>query len=387
MNAIAITDSVKYAGVDDRTIDLFESQYVVPNGVSYNSYVIIDEKTAVLDSVDKRAAEQWLANLEAALGGKTPDYLIVSHLEPDHSGSIMRFAEKYPSAQLVMSARAQSMLPQFFTQDMRGRCTAVKEGDELCLGAHTLVFVMAPMVHWPEVMVTYEKSEKILFSADAFGKFGALDADEDWTCEARRYYCNIVGKYGAQVQALLKKAAALDIRTICPLHGPILKENLSYYIDKYAVWSSYEAEEAGIFIAYASIHGNTAAAAEELARILRSKGAPKVTTADLAREDMAEAVEDAFRYDRLVLASATYDAGLFPCMESFLAHLKSKNYQKRTVGIIENGSWAPAAARLMAEQLSGMKDIAVLAPTVTIKSTLNAESAAQLEALACALLA
>ena len=381
-----ITDTVKYVGVDDKTIDLFESQYVVPNGVSYNSYVILDDKVAVMDSVDLRAGTEWFSNLDEVLEGREPDYLVVNHLEPDHSGNIQNFMEKYPKAQLVLSVKAQSMLSQFFTLDMNERCIAVKEGDELNLGSHTLTFVMAPMVHWPEVMVTYEKNEKILFSADGFGKFGALDTEEDWACEARRYYFNIVGKYGMQVQALLKKAAALDIRIICPLHGPVLTDNLSYYIDKYNTWSSYMPEDQGILIACASIHGNTMKAAEKLAEMLRTKGAPKVVVADLAREDMAEVIEDAFRYDKMVLAAATYDAGIFPCMESFLLHLKSKNYQKRTVGIIENGSWAPMAGKIMKEILTGMKEIAVLEPVVTIKSTLNADSTAALETLCEALL-
>ena len=381
-----ITDTVKYVGVDDKTIDLFESQYVVPNGVSYNSYVILDDKVAVMDSVDLRAGTEWFSNLDEVLEGREPDYLVVNHLEPDHSGNIQNFMEKYPKTQLVLSVKAQSMLSQFFTLDMNERCIAVKEGDELNLGSHTLTFVMAPMVHWPEVMVTYEKNEKILFSADGFGKFGALDTEEDWACEARRYYFNIVGKYGMQIQALLKKAAVLDIRTICPLHGPVLTENLSYYIDKYNTWSSYMPEDQGILIACASIHGNTMKAAEKLAEMLRAKGAPKVVVADLAREDMAEVIEDAFRYDKMVLAAATYDAGIFPCMESFLLHLKSKNYQKRTVGIIENGSWAPMAGKIMKEILTGMKEIAVLEPVVTIKSTLNADSIAALETLCEALL-
>ncbi len=381
-----ITDAVFYVGVDDKTIDLFESQYIVPDGVSYNSYVIKDDKIAVMDSVDKRATDEWFANLDRALAGKEPDYLVVNHLEPDHAGNIQTFMEKYPAAQLVVNARAQGMLPQFFTLDMSGRCVVVKEGDELCLGSHTLTFIMAPMVHWPEVMVTYEKSEKILFSADGFGKFGAFDTTEDWACEARRYYFNIVGKYGMQVQALLKKTAALDIQIICPLHGPVLRENLSYYLDKYNTWSSYTPEDKGILVAYASIHGNTKEAAEELAKMLSAKGAPKVVVSDLAREDMAEVIEDAFRYDRMVLAASTYDAGVFPCMESFLAHLKSKNYQKRTVGIIENGTWAPMAGKLIKETLSGMKEINVLEPVVTIKSTLNDDSRAQLEALAGALI-
>ena len=385
MKNITITDTIQYAGVDDKTIDLFESQYVVPNGVSYNSYVIMDDKIAVMDSVDTRAEKEWFDNLDDILDGRLPDYLVVSHLEPDHAGNIQKFMEKYPQAQIVVNAKSLSMLPQFFTLDMSGRSVVVKEGDELNLGTHTLTFVMAPMVHWPEVMVSYEKTEKVLFAADAFGKFGALDTDEDWACEARRYYFNIVGKYGMQVQALLKKAAALDIRIICPLHGPILTENLDYYLGKYQTWSSYEPEDKGILIAYASIHGNTKAAAEKLAELLQKKGAEKVVVSDLARDDMAEVIEDAFRYDRLVLAAATYDAGVFPCMESLLAHLKSKNYQKRTVGIIENGSWAPMAGKVMKESLSQMKEITILEPMVTIKSTLNEASAAQLEQLAQAL--
>lgn len=387
MQGVIVTDSIKYVGVNDRDIDLFESQYVVPNGVSYNSYVILDEKVAVMDSVDKRGTTEWFANLEEVLAGRKPDYLVVNHLEPDHSGNIQSFLEKYPDAQIVSNAKAISMIPQFFSIDVSGRSVTVKEGDELSLGNHVLTFVMAPMVHWPEVMVTYDKTEKVLFSADAFGKFGALDAREDWACEARRYYFNIVGRYGAQVQMLLKKAAALDIQIICPLHGPILTENLSYYLDKYQIWSSYTPENEGIVIAYASIHGNTKQAALKLASMLEEKGAKKVTCFDLARDDMAEAVEDAFRYDKMVLASATYDAGLFPCMESFLSHLKSKNYQKRTVGVIENGSWAPMAGKLMTEGLKAMKELTVLEPVVTIKSTLNAQSMEQLEQLAQALLA
>lgn len=386
MQKIMITDTVTYAGADDKTIDLFESQYVVPNGVSYNSYVILDDKAAVMDSVDLRAGTEWFSNLDEVLEGREPDYLVVSHLEPDHSGNIQNFMEKYPKAQLVLSVKAQSMLPQFFTLDMQERCIAVKEGDELNLGSHILTFIMAPMVHWPEVMVTYEKNEQILFSADGFGKFGALDTEEDWACEARRYYFNIVGKYGMQVQALLKKAAALDIRIICPLHGPVLTDNISYYIDKYNTWSSYMPEDQGILIACASIHGNTMKAAEKLAKMLRAKGAPGVVVADLARADMAEVIEDAFRYDKMVLAAATYDAGIFPCMESFLSHLKSRNYQKRTVGIIENGSWAPMAGKIMKEIMTGMKEITVLEPVVTIKSTLNADSDITLEALCDALL-
>lgn len=387
MAKITVTDTIRYIGVDDKTIDLFESQYIVPNGVSYNSYIILDDKIAVMDSVDERGTDGWFANLEEALAGRMPDYLVVSHLEPDHAGNIAVFAEKYPDAQLVLSAKAQSMLPQFFTQDMSDRCVVVKEGDELSLGSHTLTFIMAPMVHWPEVMVTYEKSEKVLFSADGFGKFGALDTDEDWACEARRYYFNIVGKYGMQVQGLLKKAAALDIQVICPLHGPVLSENIGYYIDKYNTWSSYTPEDQGILIAFASVHGNTGVVAKKLADMLREMGAPKVAVADLARDDMAEVIEDAFRYDRLVLASVTYDAGLFPCMDSLLSRLKSKNYQKRTVGLIENGSWAPMAGKIMKEALAAMKEITILEPVVTVKSTLNAESETQLRALAQALLA
>ena len=387
MEKVTVTDTIKYIGVNDKTIDLFESQYVVPNGVSYNSYIILDDKIAVMDSVDERGTEGWFANLEEALAGRLPDYLVVDHLEPDHAGNIAVFAEKYPGAQLVLSAKAQSMLPQFFAQDMSDKCVVVKEGDELCLGSHTLTFIMAPMVHWPEVMVTYEKSEKVLFSADGFGKFGALDTEEDWACEARRYYFNIVGRYGMQVQALLKKASALEIQAICPLHGPVLKENLGYYIDKYNTWSSYTPEDQGILIAYASIHGNTAAAAKKLGDMLQEMGEPKVVVSDLAREDMAEVIEDAFRYDKIVLASATYDAGLFPCMESLLSHLKSKNYQKRTAGLIENGSWAPMAGKLMKDALAGMREITVLEPVVSIKSTLNASSEEQLRALAEALMA
>ncbi len=385
MQNITITDTIQYLGVDDKEIDLFESQYVVPDGVSYNSYAIMDEKVAIMDSVDERATESWFANLDKVLGERLPDYLVVSHLEPDHAGNMQKFMERYPNAQLVVNAKALSMLPQFFTLDMSARSIVVKEGDELSLGKHVLTFVMAPMVHWPEVMVTYDKTEKVLFSADAFGKFGALDVEADWACEARRYYFNIVGKYGMQVQALLKKAAALDIRIICPLHGPILKDDLSYYLGKYQVWSSYEPEDKGVLIAYASIHGNTKAAAEKLAKLLEERGAEKVVLSDLSREDMAEVIEDAYRYDRMVLASATYDAGLFPCMDSFLAHLKAKNYQKRTVGIMENGSWAPMAGKCMKESLAQMKEITVLEPTVTIKSTLNEASNAQLEALAEAL--
>ena len=382
MKDIVISDAVKYIGADDKDLDLFESQYIVPNGVSYNSYVILDEKIAVMDTIDTRKTDEWKENLERVLDGRTPDYLVVSHLEPDHAGSIKEFADKYPEAKIVASTKAIAMLPQFFEiADLADRAVAVKEGEELSLGSHTLQFFMAPMVHWPEVMVEYEKSEKILFSADGFGKFGALDADEDWTCEARRYYFNIVGKYGAQVQALLKKAATLDIQTICPLHGPILKENLGYYIGKYMTWSSYEPEDDGVLVAYASIHGNTAKAAKKLADMLRAEGVEKVVVSDLAREDMAEVIEDAFRYDRMVLCAASYDGGVFSCMQDFLNHLQSKAYQKRTVGILENGSWAPCAARTMKTILSTMKDVTIVEPTVTIMSTMKESDYPAMEAL------
>lgn len=385
MSDVKISDSVIYIGVDDKDIDLFESQYKVPNGVSYNSYLILDEKTAVMDTVDMRVSDEWFENLEKALNGGEPDYLIVSHLEPDHAGNIKKAADKYPQMKIVVNSKSQAMLNQFF-EIPEDRLLIVKEGEELSLGSHTLQFFMAPMVHWPEVMVEYEKSEKILFSADGFGKFGALDTDEDWACEARRYYFNIVGKYGAQVQALLKKASALDIRTICPLHGPILKENLEYYIGKYMIWSSYEPEDKGILIAYASIHGNTAKAAKKFKEILESKGAPKVAITDLARDDMAEAIEDAFRYDRMILAAASYDAGVFPCMEDFLHHLKSKAYQNRTVGFIENGSWAPSAARTMKAIVEQMKNISTVEPVVTIKSTMKDSDVENMEKLADAIL-
>ena len=336
-----------------------------------------------MDTIDTRKTDEWKENLERVLDGRTPDYLVVSHLEPDHAGSIKEFADKYPETKIVASAKAIAMLPQFFEiADLADRAVAVKEGEELSLGSHTLQFFMAPMVHWPEVMVEYEKSEKILFSADGFGKFGALDADEDWACEARRYYFNICGKYGVQVQNLLKKAAGLDIEIICPLHGPILKENLGYYIGLYDTWSKYEPENEGILIAYASIHGNTAAAAKKLAEILEAKGAPKVVVADLSRDDMAEVIEDAFRYDRLVLAAATYDAGIFPCMEDFLHHLKAKNYQKRKVAFMENGSWAPMAAKIMKGIVEGFKNIEMVDPVVTIKSTMNDENIKTMEELA-----
>lgn len=372
MSNITISDAVKYIGADDTTLDLFESQYIIPNGVSYNSYVIIDEKTAVMDTVDARKTDEWFANLENTLGDIKPAYLIISHLEPDHSANIKLFADKYPDAKLILSAKAKAMLPQFFDiKNLDERCITVAEGEELDLGVHKLHFYMAPMVHWPEVMVEYESTEKILFSADGFGKFGALSADEDWACEARRYYFNIVGKYGAPVQALLKKAATLDIATICPLHGPILKDNLSYYIGKYATWSSYEPEDDGVLVACASIHGNTKAAALKMVDILKENGAKKVAFTDLTRDDMAEAIEDAFRYSKLIVAGASYDGGVFPPMEDFLNRLSHKAYQKRTVGIIENGSWAPVAAKSMKAILDTMKDISVCNNTVTIKSTMK----------------
>lgn len=377
-----ISDSVVYVGVDDKCIDLFESQYVVPNGVSYNSYLIKDEKCVVMDSVDSRETYQWLENLEKALEGRTPDYLVVQHMEPDHSGSLKVIAEKYPDMKFVGNAKTFVMMGQFFDYDFSDRTVTVKEGDTLELGKHTLKFIMAPMVHWPEVMVTYDTADKILFSADGFGKFGTLDTDEDWACEARRYYFNIVGKYGAQVQALLKKASSLEINTICPLHGPILTENLGYYIDKYNTWSSYEPEDKGIVIAYASIHGNTGIAARKFAEILESKGAEKVSVFDLSRDDMAEAIEDAFRYDRLVLAGASYDGGVFPCMEDFLNRLAHKNYKKRTIAIIENGTWAPSATRAMKAIVETMKDITLCENTVTIKSTLKESDMPQLVSLA-----
>ncbi len=382
MKDTKISESVLYIGVDDKTLDLFESQYIIPNGVSYNSYVIMDEKIAVMDTVDKRKADEWFENLDKALNGKAPDYLVISHLEPDHAANIQKAAEKYPEMKLVGNKKTFAMLPQFFDMTFDGRTVEVGEGDTLSLGSHTLTFIMAPMIHWPEVMVAYESTEKILFSADGFGKFGALDADEDWTCEARRYYFNIVGKYGAPVQTLLKKAAALDIKTICPLHGPILKENLEYYINKYDTWSSYKPEDEGIFIAYASIHGNTAQAAIQLKEMLEAKGAKKVAITDLTRDDMAEAVEDAFRYDKLVVAASTYDGGLFPCMEDFLLHLKAKAYQNRKAAIIENGSWAPAAGKKMREYLESMKNIEICEKSVSIKSTVKPETVAAMEEMA-----
>ena len=382
-----LSDKIFYIGTDDKTIDLFEGQYIVPNGISYNSYVIKDEKIAVMDTVDLRKSDEWLSHLKVVLADRMPDYLVVLHMEPDHAGSIEKFLKTYPSAKVVSNAKTFQMITQFFEElDLTTRQIIVAEGDTLSLGEHCLSFVMAPMVHWPEVMFAYETKEKVLFSADAFGKFGALDTDEEWDCEARRYYINIVGKYGASVQNVLKKAAQLDIQKIYPLHGPMLTENLEYYLNKYHIWSSYQPEDRGILIAYASIYGHTKAVAEKLKDMLLQKGASKVVLTDLARSDMAEAVEDAFRYSHLVLASVTYDGGLFPCMESFIHHLKSKNFQNRTVALIENGSWAPMAAKKMAEELSGLKDITVLPEKVTIKSAFKKADTEQLEQLATALL-
>lgn len=378
-----VTESIRYIGADDRTIDLFESQYIVPKGISYNSYLIIDDKTAVMDTVDFRCSDEWLENLKDKLEGREVNYLIVSHVEPDHSGGIEKLLELYPNMIIVGNQKTFGMLKQFFKFDLGNRALEVKEGDILSLGSHTLQFYMAPMVHWPEVMVTYEQKEKALFSADGFGKFGVLaEEDEDWACEARRYYFNIVGKYGVPVQGLLKKVSGLDIKYICPLHGPVLKDNLSYYINLYNTWSSYKPETKGVFIAYASIHGNTAKAAEKFAEMLRDNGEEKVVVTDLARADIAEAVEDAFRYDRMVLAAASYDAGVFPCMQKFLNHLQTKAYQKRRVALIENGSWAPTAARTMGGILESMKDIEIIEPTVTIKSSMNEESEKMLRELA-----
>lgn len=374
MNNITISESIKYIGVDDTTLDLFESQYIVPNGVSYNSYLILDEKIAVMDTVDARKTKEWFENLDKELKEHVPDYLIVSHLEPDHSANIQLFTEKYKEAKLVLSAKTKAMLPQFFNiEGLDERCIVVKEGEELDLGNHHLKFIMAPMVHWPEVMVEYETTEKILFSADGFGKFGALSHDEDWACEARRYYFNIVGKYGAPVQTLLKKASTLDIKMICPLHGPILKDNLGYYIDKYQIWSSYQSEDEGVLVASASIHGNTKEVALKVVDLLKEKGV-KVAFTDLTRDDMAEAVEDAFRYSKMILAGATYDGGVFSPMEDFLHRLQHKGYQNKTVGLIENGSWAPLANKVMKDMLTPMKNITICENTVTIKSTYKDEN-------------
>ena len=369
-----LTDSVIYIGCDDADLDLFESQFDVPNGMAYNSYAIMDEKICIMDTVDKRKTEAWVGNVKETLGDKKADYLVISHMEPDHTGSIKILAEMFPEMKIVGNAKTFAFYDQFYSYDISDRKIVVKEGDTLDLGSRTLTFAMAPMVHWPEVMMTYDSKDKIFFTADAFGKFGTLDTDEDWACEARRYYFNIVGQYGAQVQSVIKKIDTLDIQMICPLHGPILSENLDYYIDKYRVWSSFEPEDKGIFIAYASIHGNTAAAAMRLKELLESKGAPKVSIADLSREDIAEAVEDAFRYDRMVLACSTYNMGMFTPMDRFLNQLKSKDYQNRTVGLIENGTWTPMAAKLMKTQLESMKNVKVLNTVVSIKSSLKGET-------------
>ena len=378
-----VTDSIYYVGVDDKDIDLFENQYVVPNGMAYNSYVIDDEKIVIMDMVDVKCAEEWYANLDEVLKGRQPDYLVMSHLEPDHSANLTDVLKRYPELKVVSNAKLLAMIPNFFPDiDLMGRTITVDGSEPFDTGVHKLNFVMAPMVHWPEVMVTYESAEKVLFAADAFGKFGTLDTDEDWACEARRYYFNIVGKYGMPVQALLKKAENLDIQIICSLHGPILKEDLGYYINLYKTWSSYEPEDKGVFIAYSTLHGNTGNAAKKLAELLKEKGCPKVVVSDLAREDMAECVEDAFRYDRMVLASPTYDGGLMPVMMDFIYHLKSKAYQNRTVGFIENGSWAPMSGKLMKEQMAAMKNINIIEDVVTVKSALKAADEAKLEELA-----
>lgn len=388
MKDIVISDSIIYTGVDDKNIDLFESQYVVPNGVSYNSYVILDDRITIMDTVDRRGTEGWLANLKATLGDKKPYYVVVSHLEPDHAGNLKTLLDLYPDIKVIGNPKTFTMIAQFFDVDLSDdRKVVVGEGDTVNLGTHTLQFFMAPLVHWPEVMVAYEQTEKILFSADGFGKFGALDADEPWEDEARRYFINIVGKYGVQVQNLLKKAATLDIQMICPLHGPILKEDLGYYIGKYLTWSSYEPEEKGVVIACASIHGNTMTAAKKLAEILKEKGEKNVVLYDLARDDMPSAIADAYRYDRLVVAAASYDGGIFPCMETFLRKLKAKNFQKRKVGYIQNGTWAPCTAKQMQAIMGEMKNITNVEPAVTIKSAMKATDVASLEALADALMA
>ena len=376
-----ITKDIIYIGVNDHDIDLFEGQYAVPTGMAYNSYVIKDEKIAVMDTVDAHFGEQWLANLRNALDGRTPDYLVVQHMEPDHSANIAAFAQAYPDATIVASAKAFTMMKNFFGTDYAERRTVVGDGSTLPLGEHTLTFVTAPMVHWPEVIVTYDNRDKVLFSADGFGKFGALDTEEDWACEARRYYFGIVGKYGAQVQALLRKASALDIAVICPLHGPVLTENLGYYLGLYNTWSSYTPESCGVLIAYTSVYGNTKAAAELLAERLRERGCEKVVLTDLARSDMAEAVEDAFRYDRMVVCASTYDGGGFLPADDFIHHLKAKNYQKRTIGLVENGTWAPLAAKKMREEFEQMKEMRILDSVVTIRSVLRPDSEAQMDQL------
>ena len=377
-----ITKDIRYIGVNDHDIDLFEGQYTVPNGMAYNSYAILDERVAIFDTVDARFGDEWMKNVQEALGDRAPDYLIVQHMEPDHSANITTFAERYPSATIVASAKAFVMMQNFFGTDFADRCLVVGEGDKLSLGRHELTFITAPMVHWPEVIVTYDAADKVLFSADAFGKFGALDVEEDWACEARRYYIGIVGKYGAQVQALLKKAAALDIRMICPLHGPVLSEDLGYYLGLYNTWSSYGVESEGVLICYTSVYGNTRRAVEELAAMLRAKGCPKVVVNDLARSDMAECVEDAFRYGKLVLATTTYNTDVFPFMREFIHHLTERGFKNRTVAFIENGSWAPMATKVMRGMLEGCKDLSYTEAGVRITSALNAQSRAQLAALA-----
>ena len=383
---VTVTEDIRYIGVNDRDLDLFEGQYIIPNGIAYNSYVIMDEKIAVMDTVDKRKTAEFLENLERELGDRTPDYLVVSHVEPDHASSVKALTERYPEMKLVGNTKTFQMLSLYFDLDLSGAVT-VKDGDTLKLGRHELTFVTAPMVHWPEVMVSYDSCDKVLFSADGFGKFGALDADEDWDCEARRYYFNIVGKHGPQVQALMKKAAGLDIQVICPLHGPILKESIAHVVEKYQIWSSYGVESEGVFIAYTSFHGNTEDAAKKMAEILEKKGCPKVAISDLAREDMAEALEDAFRYGKIVLAAPSYNASVMPFMEDFLHHLQGKNYQKRTVALVENGSWAPSAAKSMRAMLEQMKEITVIEPAVTIRGAFKESDIAALEAAADALLA
>lgn len=382
-----ITNDIKYVGVNDHEIDLFEGQFTVPNGMAYNSYVITDEKTAVMDTVDARFTAEWLGNIESVLGGRKPDYLVVQHMEPDHSANIVNFLTAYPEATVIANSKTLTMMKNFFDYDFDGKVQLVEDGSSISLGRHELTFVFAPMVHWPEVMFTYDKADKVLFTADGFGKFGALDVDEEWDCEARRYYFGIVGKYGAQVQSVLKKAAALDINIICPLHGPVLSEDLGHYIEKYDIWSSYKPESEGVMIAYTSVYGHTKKAAERLADMLRAKGCPKVVVTDLAREDIAEAIEDAFRYGKLVLATTTYNSDIFPFMKHFIDGLTERGYRNRTIGLIENGSWAPVAAKVMRDKFVSSKNITILETTVRIKSALNAESEAQLAQLADELLA
>lgn len=377
-----ITNQIEYVGVSDKTLDLFESQYKIPNGISYNSYIIQDEKIAIMDTVDKRVVNEWIQNIEQTLKQKQASYLVVSHLEPDHSAGIEQLAKKYPNMQIVLSPKAQNMLPQFVSSDLINRCMIVKEGEILDLGTHKLQFIMAPMVHWPEVMFTYEQTQKVLFSADGFGKFGTIDAKEDWLEEARRYYINIVGKYGTQVQAVLKKVENLPIEIICPLHGTILKENLGYYIEKYNQWSSYIPEETGILIAYNSIHGNTQKAVEKLVEMLKQNQVKNIQVSDLARKDMSQVVADAFQYDRLIIAAPTYDAGLFPMTEDFIRHLKHKNYQNRNIGIIENGSWAPMAAKCIQDIIKDMKKLTICEPVITIKTKMEEETIEKMQELA-----